>query len=172
MDWYDSGAQGHAQSGPEGSWSMLSRMELPLPLSHILDGLRHYLAHGTPMGTLPWDSIDLRGLSDFQIAVYKAATIIPHGETRTYAWIARRIGNPSATRAVGQALRKNPFPIIIPCHRVTAANTIGGFMGIVDPDQPEMKLKNRLIEIEHNYLNPVFSFIAPSWHTVQLEATG
>ena len=57
-------------------------------------------------------------LSDFERAVLKAALSIPFGETRTYSWVAERIGKPGAVRAVGSALRKNPWPLIIPCHRV------------------------------------------------------
>ncbi|MGO9613233.1 MAG: methylated-DNA--[protein]-cysteine S-methyltransferase [Dissulfurispiraceae bacterium] len=53
---------------------------------------------------------------------------IPYGEVRTYKWIASRIGNPQAMRAVGQALKRNPLPIILPCHRVISSDgTLGGF---------------------------------------------
>ena len=58
--------------------------------------------------------LDLRYYTRFQQAVWKAAAEIPYGETRSYAWIARRIKNPRASRAVGQALGANPVPIIIP----------------------------------------------------------
>ncbi len=58
--------------------------------------------------------LDLRYYTCFQQAVWKAAAEIPYGETRSYAWIARRIGNSRASRAVGQAMGANPVPIIIP----------------------------------------------------------
>jgi methylated-DNA-[protein]-cysteine S-methyltransferase len=58
--------------------------------------------------------VDMRYHTAFQRAVWKAAAEIPAGETRSYAWIAKRIGNPRAVRAVGQALGANPVPIIIP----------------------------------------------------------
>lgn len=61
---------------------------------------------------------DLRGLSEFDSAVLHAALDIPHGEARPYAWIAARIGRPTAQRAVGSALGRNPVPLLIPCHRV------------------------------------------------------
>ena len=61
---------------------------------------------------------DLRGLSEFERAVLLKALEIPRGQVRTYAWVAREIGHPSAVRAVGSALRKNPVPVLIPCHRV------------------------------------------------------
>jgi O6-methylguanine-DNA--protein-cysteine methyltransferase len=58
--------------------------------------------------------LDLRYYTRFQQAVWKAAEEIPYGETRSYAWIAKRIKNPRASRAAGQALGANPIPIIIP----------------------------------------------------------
>jgi O-6-methylguanine DNA methyltransferase len=61
---------------------------------------------------------DLDSLSEFERAVLLKALEIPRGEVRTYAWIAREIGHPAAVRAVGSALRKNPVPVLIPCHRV------------------------------------------------------
>lgn len=64
----------------------------------------------------------------FQEKVWKAACEIPLGQTRSYAWIARRIGNPKAVRAVGQALKNNPYPVIVPCHRVVSSNgSLGGY---------------------------------------------
>ena len=58
--------------------------------------------------------LDLRYHTPFQQAVWKAAAQIPSGETRSYAWIAKRIRNPRSVRAVGQALGANPVPILIP----------------------------------------------------------
>lgn len=64
----------------------------------------------------------------FQRKVYRAILAIPAGEVRSYAWVARTIGNPAACRAVGQALKRNPYPVIIPCHRVIRSDgTIGGY---------------------------------------------
>jgi methylated-DNA-[protein]-cysteine S-methyltransferase len=66
--------------------------------------------------------------TDFQRRVWNALTEIPYGEVVSYADIARRIGKPGAARAVGQANGANPIPIVIPCHRVIAADgSIGGF---------------------------------------------
>src|SRR5512139_3129001 len=58
--------------------------------------------------------LDLSDFTPFQRAVWKAAASIPYGETRSYAWIARRIGRPKAARAVGQAMGANPVPILVP----------------------------------------------------------
>ncbi len=69
-------------------------------------------------------------LTNFEWLVLKAAMDIPLGQTRTYKWVAQKIGRPQAVRAVGQALRKNPFPLIIPCHRVIKSDgTLGGYAG-------------------------------------------
>src|SRR5207248_4826067 len=61
---------------------------------------------------------DLRSVTEFERAVLLKAREIPCGEVRTYGWIAAEIGHPAAVRAVGSALRKNPVPLLIPCHRV------------------------------------------------------
>jgi methylated-DNA-[protein]-cysteine S-methyltransferase len=88
------------------------------------------------------DRLDLRGATDFQKAVWNAARSIPYGEARTYAWVAQQIGSSLACRAVGGALARNPFPIIVPCHRVIASNgKPGGFSG-------GLALKERLLKLE------------------------
>lgn len=71
---------------------------------------------------------DLDGLSPFTRAVLAATASIPRGETRSYRWVADRIGQPKAARAVGGALGRNPVPLLIPCHRVVREDrTLGGF---------------------------------------------
>ncbi len=66
----------------------------------------------------------------FHRKVYKALCKVPAGTTITYAELAKRAGSPGAARAVGQAMAKNPFPIVIPCHRVIASNgKLGGYSG-------------------------------------------
>ncbi|HOY08931.1 MAG TPA: MGMT family protein [Candidatus Omnitrophota bacterium] len=85
-----------------------------------------------------------KGLTDFEWAVLKATLEIPLGETRSYKWVAERIGRPQAARAVGQALRKNPYPIIIPCHRVIKANgDPGGYGGKQDPRKARLLAQER-----------------------------
>jgi O6-methylguanine-DNA--protein-cysteine methyltransferase len=73
--------------------------------------LQHYFSGERVSFALP---LDLRYYTAFQQAVWKAAAKIPYGETRSYAWVAKRIGNPKAVRAVGQAMGANPFSIIVP----------------------------------------------------------
>jgi methylated-DNA-[protein]-cysteine S-methyltransferase len=73
--------------------------------------------------------LDFHG-TDFQRAVWAALLAIPHGETRSYAAIARAIGRPAAVRAVGAANGRNPISIVAPCHRVVGADgTLTGFAG-------------------------------------------
>lgn len=73
---------------------------------------------------------DLSGITPFRRRVLEATAKVPRGKVSTYAEIARRIGNPKAVRAVGQALRRNPIPILVPCHRVIASDgTLGGYGG-------------------------------------------
>ena len=72
----------------------------------------------------------MKAYPPFYQAVWKACAEIPAGQVRTYAWIARRIGKPKAARAVGQALGKNPFAPVVPCHRVVGADgTLTGYSG-------------------------------------------
>jgi methylated-DNA-[protein]-cysteine S-methyltransferase len=86
--------------------------------------------------------LDLSAGTPFQQRVWTSCKGIPYGQTRSYSWIARDIGNPAAARAVGNALNKNPIPIIIPCHRVIAADgSLGGFGG-------GCGLKRDLLEME------------------------
>jgi len=65
----------------------------------------------------------------FQAEVWAELSRIPWGETITYGELARRVGRPTSSRAVGQANGKNPIPIVVPCHRVVAGNGIGGYSG-------------------------------------------
>ena len=84
--------------------------------------------------------IDISETPEFQRKVLKATLQIPRGRVRTYGEIARRIKKPRSYRAVGQALRHNPIPIIIPCHRVISSDgTVGGYQGILG-DQRKIKL--------------------------------
>ncbi|HIY48081.1 MAG TPA: methylated-DNA--[protein]-cysteine S-methyltransferase [Candidatus Alistipes faecigallinarum] len=78
----------------------------------------------------------------FQQAVWNALKEIPYGETRTYGEIARRIGHPRASRAVGQANNRNPLPIVVPCHRVIGTSgALTGYAG-------GLAVKVRLLELE------------------------
>ncbi len=95
------------------------------------------------------DELDLSGATPFQREVWQMTRPIPYGETRRYLWVAEQIKRPGAVRAVGQALGKNPLPIIVPCHRVVASDgRLGGFSGGVE-------MKKHLLWLE---ANPVLCF--------------
>ena len=96
----------------------------PLPVQRALDGITALL-RGQPadLAAVP---LDMERLPAFQRRVYEAARSIPAGTTVSYGDLAARLGSPGAARAVGQALGRNPFAIVVPCHRVLAA---GGRMG-------------------------------------------
>jgi methylated-DNA-[protein]-cysteine S-methyltransferase len=89
--------------------------------------VREYLSDKRTSFDLP---IDLSRLSDFQRRVLTAALKIPRGQYRTYHDVAKAIGRPQASRAVGQALGHNPIPIVIPCHRVLGSDgSLHGYSG-------------------------------------------
>ena len=78
--------------------------------------------------------------TEFQRACWQACRTIPRGEVRTYGWVAREAGRPGAARAVGQAMRRNPMPIAVPCHRVVGAGTrLGGYAGAEDGASERVK---------------------------------
>ncbi len=84
--------------------------------------------------------------TDFEKKVWLALGGIPYGETRTYKWLAEKVGNPKAPRAVGQALSRNPIPIVLPCHRVIESDgSLGGYSGGIE-------IKRRLLDMEYYYL--------------------
>ena len=86
--------------------------------------------------------LNLSAGTPFQQKVWRAMLAIPRGETRSYAWIAKKIGRPNATRAVGAACGTNPVPIVVPCHRVIASDgSLGGFGG-------GLALKKKLLRFE------------------------
>lgn len=140
---------------------VLSPSKPPYAVAAILRDLKNYFSTGEPLADLHWSLLEHAHFSDFSRRVYEAALLIPHGETRTYSWVAHRIGKPLAARAVGQALKRNAFPFLIPCHRVTSDKSLGGFMGTDDPEDRELKLKTWLLDIERSYRNPPFSFVKP-----------
>jgi methylated-DNA-[protein]-cysteine S-methyltransferase len=91
------------------------------------------------------DVLDLTAATSFQRETWAATRLIPYGETRSYKWIAEHIKKPEAVRAVGQALGRNPLPVIIPCHRVLSSNgALGGFIGGLDMKRMLLRLENAL----------------------------
>ena len=104
----------------------------------IIKDIKEYLKGSS---VKPPCRFDLKG-TGFQKRVWGALLRIPYGETRTYKDIARVIGNPRVSRAVGSACARNPIPILIPCHRVIASDGgLGGYSGGIE-------IKKRLLKIE------------------------
>ncbi len=75
-------------------------------------------------------TVDLRGGTPFEQAVWRKTAEIPRGEVRPYGWVASEIGHPRAVRAVGSALGRNPVPLVIPCHRVVRSDGLIGNYGL------------------------------------------
>lgn len=90
--------------------------------------------------------LDLEGATSFQVAVVEALRAVPWGEVVTYGELAALAGHPNAQRAAGSVCAHNRFPLVVPCHRVVAANGIGryGASGV--------EYKRRLLELERVFL--------------------
>jgi O-6-methylguanine DNA methyltransferase len=97
------------------------------------------------------DRVDLRGLSEFERAVLLKAREIPRGEVRTYGWVASQIGRPLAVRAVGTALRKNPVPVFIPCHRVVRSDGQLGQYALGGTEQKAAILSAEGVEVDESW---------------------
>ena len=108
-------------------------------LGKLIRQLQAY-ASGKPVRfTAP---LDLSAGAPFQRKVWLVLRTIPRGQTRSYAWVAQKIGKPRAARAVGAACAANPVPILVPCHRVVASDgSLGGYSG-------GLHMKKRLLELE------------------------
>jgi methylated-DNA-[protein]-cysteine S-methyltransferase len=118
----------------------------------IVDLLQSYaLGRGDALESFPVDAP--RG-EPFQHAVWRTLREIPCGETRSYGWVARRVGEPQASRAVGAAVGANPIPLWLPCHRVVGSDgSLTGFGG-------GLEMKRTLLELEGAL--PRSLFVAPS----------
>ncbi len=89
-------------------------------------------------------------MSFFAKKVYRVVLGIPMGEVRTYKWVAKKTGRPKASRAVANILKKNPLPLIIPCHRVIRKDgSAGGYLW-------GKKFKKRLLELEKTLSEQIF----------------
>lgn len=99
---------------------------------------RYLRGENVDLGTF---QVNLGNRSTFERAVLQSVRRIPRGSTATYSGLAARLGKPKAARAVGNALRHNPVPLFVPCHRVVAASGIGGFSWGVD-------IKRKLLLLE------------------------
>jgi len=101
---------------------------------HALDQLKAYLNYEIKQFSLP---IDWSGYTKFQRDVLQETLSIPYGETRSYGQVAAAIGNPKASRAVGQAEKSNQVPLVVPCHRVLGSD--GSLTGYGGKDNTDLK---------------------------------
>jgi methylated-DNA-[protein]-cysteine S-methyltransferase len=112
----------------------------PPEFAEIVDRVKAY-CNGTRISFSNCD-LDLGDATPFQAIIWEITRSIPYGETRSYRWVAEQTCKPEAVRAVGQALGKNPLPIIIPCHRVIASDGgLGGYNG-------GLEMKRCLLQLE------------------------
>jgi methylated-DNA-[protein]-cysteine S-methyltransferase len=114
----------------------------PTHVQQAIDGIAGLLrGEGRDLSAV---ALDMAGVAQFDQRVYRVARTIPAGTTLTYGDIAVRLGDSSVAREVGQSLGQNPFPIIVPCHRVLAAGgKVGGFSAAGG-----VTTKLRLLDIE------------------------
>lgn len=117
-------------------------VEIPTTIRQAIEGMTAVLA-GEPRD-LCEVVLDQRGVDPFRRVVYAATRQILPGTTRSYGDVARAIGLPEAARDVGAALARNPYPIVVPCHRVVAAN--GRLHGFSAPGG--LATKRRMLELE------------------------
>ena len=121
---------------PEADWQESQRG----PVGETMRQLREYFAGKRAAFDLPLAPAG----TAFQRSVWRQLQEIPYGETISYGELARRVGNPKASRAVGSANGANPLPIVIPCHRVIASDgTLGGFGGGLPTKQMLLALELR-----------------------------
>jgi len=114
----------------------------PAAIANLIERVqRHLGGELTDFADVP---VDMGGCEPFSLAVYAAARHIPTGQSRTYGALARILGQPGAAQAVGQALGNNPIPLIVPCHRIVAADGKGGGFSA----HGGLKAKERLLVIE------------------------
>ena len=123
---------------------LADRTGVPEPVRRAIDAIVEVMAGRG--ADLRFVALDDRGIDGLRRAVYAATREIPAGATRTYGEIARAIGrtDPEAARDVGAALARNPFPIVVPCHRVLGAN--GRLTGFSAPGG--LETKRRMLELE------------------------
>ena len=144
ITWSDAGVTGVLLSGMRG----LSGRAAPEPES-VPETVRDVAAAIVALmdgerTDLRWVVLDEAGIDPFRRSVYAAAREISPGATASYGDIARAIGKPDAPRAVGHALGENPFPIVVPCHRVLSST--GALHGFSAPGG--IVTKRRMLEIE------------------------
>ena len=117
------------------------------PDPRLLPEFCRRLLHAMRGHPVDFDDLETPPGTGFQRAVWNAARLIPPGATITYGQLAERVDRPKAARAVGQVMRRNCLPIVIPCHRVIGAGDLGGFGGH-GPEGEWLAIKRTLLAAE------------------------
>lgn len=113
--------------------------------------LQSYFA-GTTTGFIAL-SLDDSGITEFNQRIYRALRAVPFGQTTTYGALAQSAGSPGAAQAVGTAMSRNPWPVIVPCHRVlAAAQAIGGFSAFGGAVTKRHLLRHEGVDLDHGQL--------------------
>ena len=136
------------QSSPDECFAQLgSEVEGASLSPERFEGLKHKLDQFFRGQTVTFDdeAIDTADASPFLRETWAACRSIPRGETRSYRWLSAQAGRPNAARAAGQSMARNRLPIIIPCHRVIAAD--GSLRGF-GSGSSQLALKQRLLDLE------------------------
>jgi methylated-DNA-[protein]-cysteine S-methyltransferase len=110
-------------------------------IAELIERLRSYF-RGDPVG-FGDVALDLDWCTPFQLAVAGTLRAVPHGETVTYGELAALAGYPNAQRAAGSFCARNRYSLLVPCHRVVAAEGIGSY------GSAGVEVKRRLLELEH-----------------------
>ena len=120
------------------------------PSTKLAEQLKGYFA-GTFVGKF---DVPLPSSTPFTSRCWEACRNIPYGSTISYAELANNANSPKASRAAGQVMRRNPMPIITPCHRVVASSgKLHGFAGRTETNSEELRRKRFLIELEHRTIH-------------------
>lgn len=138
-------AQGDGVNNNKTSSSSLSTTTTPAPLSwaNTIDDL---ISDPTLQHDIP---IDIISCTDFQSQVWKALTMIPVGETKTYAEVAEMINSPQSVRAVANACGANPVALLIPCHRVVRTDGgLGGYRWGVERKEQILALEKKKKQLD------------------------
>jgi methylated-DNA-[protein]-cysteine S-methyltransferase len=115
---------------------------LPEPLQRLAGDIRNYFDAPPHPLSVPWALLDFSDMTELQRRVLETTAAVSFGQTRSYSRIAGDVGIPRAARFVGNTMARNPFPIVVPCHRVVRADGSPGHFG------GGTELKRRMLELE------------------------
>ncbi|MEX2355662.1 MAG: MGMT family protein [Thermaerobacterales bacterium] len=140
--WYGDSVVEMMLPGKGGAAAASGPAPVPGWVRALARDLKRYYA-GEPVDLMPWwNRLDAEALTPFCREVYQYLAALPRGETLSYGDLAAAVGRPGGARAVGQAMARNPYAPVVPCHRVLAADgSLGGYGG-------GLRLKEQLLRLE------------------------